>query len=392
MYLTFHFILSIVCDCVCDVDLYLFWCVWQGWWCNGYLNCCPFLGLYLAPCVCVCVCIDYSWSFRVVCLLLLFTSHPTPQVLPQPLYVVYRVVVFIYMAVWIWYDGFEEGDGGKYLIYFTIWGYILLLTGLLATLIASIAYMVVSYAKPHLLNKRLPQKLFLQPQSQYYRQDRLPWFLKIVWVLYILAVVPTLPIIAVYWIIEESPRLTAEGLHLHGINLLVAVMDILISRIPIHLLHFYIPMTLGVVYTAFLVIFWAAGGTNARDGGRYVYMSFNFSESPGRSIGFCILLILAAAAIHAVFFGIAQVRDQFAKRLSWCFWNVPCDEHDVDEPLDSLRETWLVHYAPTHSSGGHVLSKTPDLSTCPNGDKMAAEGLHSSSGTHMSPETSECHV
>lgn len=280
------------------------------------------------------------------------------------------------MAVWIWYDGFEEGDMEKYLIYFTIWGYIVLLTGLLATLISSIVYMVLSYAKPRLLEKRLPQRLFLQPQSQYYQQDRLPWFLKIVWFLYELAVVPTLPIIAVYWIITDSPRLTAEGIHLHGVNLIVAVLDILICRIPIQLLHFWMPMALGVIYSGFLIIFWAAGGTNARDGGRYVYSAFDFSESPGSSVGFCILLILVASAVHAVFFGIAQVRDQFAKRLSWCFWNIPCDDYDTTDLLDSPRESWLVHYALTHSSGHHVLSQAYLSSPYPVGDKPDPGGTH----------------
>ena len=315
------------------------------------------------------------------------------QVLPQPLFVAYRLVVFIYMAVWIWYDGFEEGDGVKYLIYFTIWGYILLLTGFLATLISSTAYMVVSYAKPRLLQKWIPQKLFLQPEAQYYSQDGLPWFLKLVWVLYELAVVPTLPIIAVYWIITDAPRLTAEGFHLHGINLFVAVADILISRIPIQLLHFWMPMLLGAVYTVFLVIFWAAGGTNTRDGGRYVYSVIDFSESPTRSVGFCVVLILLAAAIHAVFFAIVQVRDQFAKRLSWCFWNVSHDDHGVTDPLDSHRETLLAHYALTQTSSRPVLSLTSDLSHPSSvGDKPIVGGLHDAGSTHTSTDNSEGHL
>ena len=315
------------------------------------------------------------------------------QVLPQPLFVVYRLVVFIYMAVWIWYDGFEEGDGVKYLIYFTIWGYILLLAGFLATLISSTAYMVVSYAKPRLLQKWIPQKLFLQPEAQYYSQDGLPWFLKLIWVLYELAVVPTLPIIAVYWIITDAPRLTAEGFHLHGINLFVAVADILISRIPIQLLHFWMPMLLGAVYTVFLVIFWAAGGTNTRDGGRYVYSVIDFSESPTRSVGFCVVLILLAAAIHAVFFAIVQVRDQFAKRLSWCFWNVSHDDHGVTDPLDSHRETLLAHYALTQTSSRPVLSLTSDLSHPSSvGDKPIVGGLHDAGSTHTSTDNSEGHL
>ena len=299
------------------------------------------------------------------------------------------------MAVWLWYDGFEENEGGNYLIYFTVWGYIFLLAGLLATLISSIVYMVISYAKPRLLKSRIPRKFFLQPESQYYSQDRLPWYLKIIWFLYILAVVPTLPIIAVYWIASDSPRLTVEGFHLHGVNLPIAIIDIMISRIPIQLFHFYIPVSFGVVYTAFLVIFWAAGGTNARDGGRYVYEFLDFTEHPGRSIGFCILLIFAAAAIHTVFFGLAQLRDQIAKRLSWCFWNVPSDECDSDPPVDSLRETWLVSYVPTQSSSQPVLSLTSEVSnnmTSPDVDKMAAGSLSSLSGTHKSSECPETHV
>ena len=164
----------------------------------------------------------------------------------------------------------------------------------------------------------------MQP-TEYYRQDKTPWFVKIMWCVHVIAVAATLPITIVYWAVVFRPSagdvVTAATVHVHGVNLLLVVLDIFISRIPILILHFFYPMVYAAVYVVFLGIYWAVGGTN-ENGDRYVYSVADFEKMPVISSVVCVGLIIAAGIIHLLFYVLAEIRDQIYKRIRFCFWNV----------------------------------------------------------------------
>ena len=289
-----------------------------------------------------------------------------------------------YLLLWILYDGIEEQEGAGYLVFFTIWGYILLIIGLVAMTIASFVHTIVGCINPKLIESRIPQYSELEPKESYFQQDHTPWYLKIAWMLYVFGVVPSLPIVFVYWVfVGNNVTVTAENVHLHGLNFLFALLDILISRVPIQLFHFYLIMLFGVVYTVFQAIFFAAGGTNPNDGGNYVYQFIDFGTSPGSAVGFCLLLIFVGAVIHMMFFGIAQARDQIAKCIPRCYWNVKSIRRDLDDqPIDMLREAWLIT-PPSVSGRDNKDSTTPHHTYLP--DKMADNSNSSDNSIRSSP-------
>lgn len=49
----------------------------------------------------------------------------------------------------------------------------------------------------------------------------------------------------------------------HAVNGILVLTDIWITAMPIRALQFYIPVTFGVAYVCFAVIYNASGGTNA---------------------------------------------------------------------------------------------------------------------------------
>jgi hypothetical protein len=255
--------------------------------------------------------------------------------------------------LWILYDGIEEGEGAGYLVFFTTMGYILLVIGILAMTIASTVYFFISYFRPKWIKSRIPQYSQLQPRESFFQQDNTPWYLKICWFLYVLGVTPSLPIVFVYWVFVGSDvMVTPENVHLHGLNFVFALIDILISRVPIQLFHFYILMLFGLVYSVFLVIFYAAGGMNPNDGGNYVYKFVDFGTNPGLAVGICIALIFIGAIVHTIYFGIAQLRDMIAKCIPKCYWNIESVHTDVEnQPIDMLREAWLISPPSMHGRG-----------------------------------------
>lgn len=48
----------------------------------------------------------------------------------------------------------------------------------------------------------------------------------------------------------------------HVINSVLMLLDIWIVAHPVRLLHFYMPVTFGICYVFFSIIYFAAGGTN----------------------------------------------------------------------------------------------------------------------------------
>ena len=177
----------------------------------------------------------------------------------------------------------------------------------------------------------------MQP-AEYYRQDKTPWFVKVMWAIHIVAVAASLPVTVVFWatVFEPENGASAASIHVHGVNLLLVLIDIFVSRIPILILHFFYPMAYAVVYVTFLAVYWAANGTNELSQ-RYVYSITDFGQSPVSASFACIGLVLVAGVVHLLFFAIAQIRDQIFKRVRVCFWNIQ-DTGVVGTTLTSAYE------------------------------------------------------
>ena len=250
------------------------------------------------------------------------------QWLPQIVFVAYRICLAIYILSWLIVHAIQSQEtdpptGAKYLIYVTQWSYIILSFNYLCWASLVTIYTIIAHFFRKSLKQALPKSHTHMQPSEYYRQDKTPWFVKVMWAIHVVAVAASLPVTVVYWASVFNPEngATAASIHVHGINLLLVLVDIFVSRIPILLFHFFYPMAYAAVYVIFLAVYWAANGTNELEE-PYVYSITDFGGSPIYASVTCIALVLLAGVIHLLFFAVAEIRDQIYKRVRFCFWNI----------------------------------------------------------------------
>jgi hypothetical protein len=273
----------------------------------------------------------------------------TTSWLPQILFVTYRVCLALYLMAWLIVHAVTSSFGAHYLIFISQWSYIILTLNYLLWASMAVIYTIVAYFFKRNLKAALPRSHDKMTYTEYYRQDKTPWFIKIMWCLHNVAIIATVPVVAVYWAAEYTPGQTLEAasLHIHGVNLFLVLVDLVIARVPILLFHFFYPMIYALVYVIFIVVYWAAGGTHPTTGNNYIYSLSNFSDSPGVAAGTCVGIIIATGFVHFLFFLLAQVRDQIFKRLKCCFWNTH---------MRGLAATSYTNYEMTKAfeNGSHV--------------------------------------
>lgn len=133
---------------------------------------------------------------------------------------------------------------------------------------------------------------------------------KLAWFLYNVTNFSTLLITAVYWIVIFTPgsQLEAINFFVHAFNSIVSVVDLFVGKRPCNLLHFYHPFTALLAYTAFSVIYWAAGG-RTKYGVTYIYSVLNWNNL-GLTIPFvCIGLFVGIPIVHVILWALHKLRD-----------------------------------------------------------------------------------
>ena len=264
------------------------------------------------------------------------------QWIPLPLFLVYRVLLTIYVFIWLILHVVERTYGPRWLIYLSDLGYTLLFisSGLAALL--CLVYTIIHYTKPSKLQKYFPHQ---DVTSKIYEQDNIPWCVKLVWALYIISKCISALIFFGYWLLIYSPcsdqqmsqpkqngsvvtgqegnsscsAIDIYTIQIHGVTLLIVFLDMFLSRIPYQLFHIFYPMIFTLLYVLFTIIYWAAGGTDNYNNS-YVYSVLNYDFSISFLYGF--LLIPAPILIYFFIFLLAWLRDVLYRRISCCFRDI----------------------------------------------------------------------
>ena len=276
--------------------------------------------------------------------------HLPLQWLPLPLFLLYRLVAFAYLAAWLIAHGAIRGEtsGLYWFIYITDWAFLLQVIAMAGvTLVTLVYYTCTLNNEAEEEGSRMSRCLPVQQVSLDlpYHQDNLHWVIRIVWVTYIVAATSTVLAGLGYWTIvydsncssdSQTPHNTsishatemnstsssaencgpdAASLHAHGVNILILFIDLILSRIPFHLLHFLYPCILTTVYVVFSGVFYAAGGTD-RHGNRYIYKTLDYENSPVTSTVAAVCLCITPAVVYLIPFTVALLRDIVHQRLN----------------------------------------------------------------------------
>ena len=140
---------------------------------------------------------------------------------------------------------------------------------------------------------------------------------KLTWLLFSIAAEGAVGICALFWATEYHQNNADSGisLHLHLVNALVALLDLWVSGVPVHLLHIIYVEISASFYVFFTVIYYAFGGTDL-DGERTIYPILNYDSRPGLAVVVAIVsAVVGGAVIHIIFFLICTCRQWLTSHL-----------------------------------------------------------------------------
>ena len=280
----------------------------------------------------------------------------------------YRIAIFSYAFIWLILhaDSRSSVEGSLWLIQMTNLSYTLFVIALGSMAILCSVYAILYFVRQEVLVRFIPKKDF--PEARIYKQDNIPWYVKIVWLVYVTALPSNFLVVFGYWILVYNPcdddssmqinqtlsqndsssqmpnttastvncaNLDAANFHVHLINGLLILIDLFVSRIPYQLLHFFYPCIFTFCYSLFTIFYWLGGGTN-RFGNPYVYTIINYSNRPATAFVFAILLTISPLLMCLIIFPLSWLRDCIYRRIPCCYRDVkklPHREYELDHQL-----------------------------------------------------------
>ena len=145
----------------------------------------------------------------------------------------------------------------------------------------------------------MPYLHITESQTSTSRSEELQWYHKINWILH--SVTFTLSILAfiVFWGLLYSSQGSSNligSVATHGFNMILLTIDLFFIAFPVRYLHFVYTFLLGLIYTIFTVIYWAAGRPD-------IYGIINWGEKVGLTLGYVLgLLFVGIPVFHALLF------------------------------------------------------------------------------------------
>ncbi|XP_038049353.1 protein rolling stone-like [Patiria miniata] len=293
-------------------------------------NCCKKAGLYLG-----------------------FDGEPVQRfTLPQakwPLapisWCIFRTFLAVYLFIWLILILVEWGEPAdskaKWLIYVSDWSFLVLILYLTVMAIGNIYYHVrrgcritpevdpESGADPE---GGIPMSTVISPQEPLSSGgdggeplEPLPWYFKLAWFLQTIAFTAGLFVAINFYTLVFSPSrdvLTAYNFHVHGVNLIVIVLDVVLSATPMRLLHLIYPTLYAALYFMFTLIYQKAGGLNEL-GGVAIYSKFlDWGGAPSTTVIVMVLTVFVATPImHLVWYAIYRIRHAVSKRRPGYCWS-----------------------------------------------------------------------
>lgn len=144
---------------------------------------------------------------------------------------------------------------------------------------------------------------------------KMSWYHKGLWVVFNIAANTAIMVTLLYWTLIFGGTTSGLDVSTHLINSVMIVADIMLSCVPVKILHVVYPLLLGICYLLTTVIFWAVDATNAR-GEPYIYSYIDYNNSPGFSIGLvCGFILVGQPVVQSLLFGLYKLR---------CFLGLKC--------------------------------------------------------------------
>ncbi|XP_053662615.1 protein rolling stone-like [Anopheles marshallii] len=185
----------------------------------------------------------------------------------------------------------ERDEFSKYFIYLTHWG-ILLCMG---TTVMGAVLVMIWYFHP-------------EYSERVCNSDEMPNSFKVYWMVHNITLILSVCITIIYWAIlhNETMPVDPNNILIHACNCVFMFLDLIIVAYPVRIWHVLQPITFGLVYCVFSLIYYAADGTD-RFGRPYIYNVLDWNE-PGKAMVTVVGTILLAMIVHMLMFAIYKLR------------------------------------------------------------------------------------
>lgn len=137
-----------------------------------------------------------------------------------------------------------------------------------------------------------------------------PWFVQVSW--FLGAAVPALSatIAILYWVlVYDGGAVRAVTVVQHGVNLAVAIYDLVTTSRPYHFAHVYVILLFATSYVAFTYIYYRLGGKYEDGVSPYIYKAVDWSSNPegtGNLLG--VIVIIGLPVLYSITYLIAAAR------------------------------------------------------------------------------------
>lgn len=186
-------------------------------------------------------------------------------------------------------------NSAKWLIYLTIWSFLLVTVSLLGLSFLSFMHCVnqmrqngreapsegcsASDGRASLKeeNESNEATRYIENQDNITDEHERTFHVKLIWLLWIFASANALIVTLLYWTMVFKPPTSFMDISLHALNVIFVLTELLLGTIPVHLLHGLYAMVIACIYAVFTVIYWAAGGRDIF-GNRFIYKPLNYEN------------------------------------------------------------------------------------------------------------------
>ncbi|XP_026497866.1 protein rolling stone-like isoform X1 [Vanessa tameamea] len=194
----------------------------------------------------------------------------------------------------------------KWFIYFTNWGYLLIVVQ------AGLALAVVHrYKSQRSFNIPCEDEEIPMP-----RRQRTPLLCRSYWLAHTVATDLAFVITLIYWTLVHDPKIheiNTLNLLVHGGNSLVMLLELAVTAHPVRAAHALFGAGAGLAYGVFSGFYWAVGGTD-RIGLPAIYPALDWNK-PASALGFVALCAAVMMFAHGVATCLAYARSRLAARL-----------------------------------------------------------------------------
>lgn len=239
--------------------------------------------------------------------------------MPNLLVTIYRGIFAGYCLGWIIASGFHPANGNeKWFIYLTNWGFFLLtLYFICATVVCILHHCACSkidsstviQMKSAQVNSANVESAVADDHNASQDTMDMCWYHKGLWLVFNIAANAAVLITLLYWSLVFNGVTSGLDVSTHAMNSVFILADLMLSAIPVRILHTVYVWVFGLCYLLLTVIFWAVGGTNARDE-PYIYSYIDYNRIPGLSSGIIVsFIVVGQPLVQALLFGLYKLRN-----------------------------------------------------------------------------------